>query len=69
MSETHETKPAFVPILVLKQLAAQRPPGDPLREVVLSEPDLIPTAEFPAKAEVWVKLIRLAARQRRGGPA
>jgi hypothetical protein len=59
----------FIPILELKQLALQRAPGDPYREVILAEPDFIPRNEFAAKAEVWARLMRLAARKRRGyGP-
>ena len=62
-------RPEFISILELKQLAAQRPPGDPYREVMLAEPDFIPKVDFPGKAETWVLLMRLAARQRREGRA
>jgi hypothetical protein len=60
-------RPEFISILELKQLAAQRPADDPYREVILAEPDFIPKADFPGKAETWVILMRLAARKRRGG--
>ena len=59
-------RPEFISILELKQLAAQRPADDPYREVILAEPDWIPKADFPGKAETWVILMRLAARKRRG---
>ena len=41
------------------ELRATRPAGDPLREAVLAEPDLIPEESYPAKVRPWLVLLRL----------
>lgn len=37
------------------------PPGDEVRDLILGEEDFLPRAEFLAKAETWVRLIRARA--------
>ena len=41
------------------EVRASRPAGDPLREAVLAEPDLIPEEAYSAKVRPWLVLLRL----------
>jgi len=45
------------------EVRATRPAGDPLREAVLAEPDLIPEEAYPAKVRPWLVLLRLRGGQ------
>ena len=46
----------MIDIKRVKEFAMSLPPSSSLREVILSEPDMIPPLEFLGKSEVWLKL-------------
>ena len=46
----------MIDIKRVKEFAMSLPPSSSLREVILSEPDMIPAVEFLGKSKVWLKL-------------
>jgi len=65
--ESHEIKQdRMVSTERIKAFANDRlPPDSPLRDLILTEPDMLPSSEFLVKTSVW---LRLLARQRGSDP-
>lgn len=55
----HHQVPAQVDIRKLKEFASNKIPKDnPLREIIMSEQDLLGSTEFLVKVDVWLRLLR-----------
>lgn len=58
-SEQPEPDGRWVSLRPLKALASKMGPRNPLRNLLLTEPDEIPWEEYAAKASIWFKLLSL----------
>jgi hypothetical protein len=46
-----------------EEVRRSRPPGDPLRECILAEPDELTEAEYRAKLRPWLTLLDSVSRE------
>jgi hypothetical protein len=55
-------KPSSINTKAVKEFANELPESHPLRIILLSEENEIPTADFLVKIPIWLKLARLQGR-------
>ena len=53
----------MINISQLKEFARELPPSSLFRELLLTEPDIIPASEFVDKSVVWVRLFANESRK------